>query len=239
MAVLGSLRGQVLRLWFAAEFGRFISQQPRPDLTRPTIIDGTRPLRVLITGAGLGVSYGTRTAEDALAGQLASTLHATLRRGVQVETQVEIARPLRNTVRHLTKQPALPYDLIVHTPAFGEVHRGHTIGWSRRLRALIDVVRLNGSGTSLVLTGLPAPRVKRPIERIAFERATHVNHVMQRAASAAPLTAFAAAPTYPTPSTYRIFDADYYRQLAASIATAAAPLLAPSSESSSSNPSTF
>jgi len=224
MRLVRSLNRVVLRLWFAAEFTRFISQQPRPDLTDPVTIDGSQQVRVLITGAGLGVGYGTRTAEDALAGQLATVLHASLHRGVRVETRVEIARPLRTTVRDLTQQPALGYDLIIYTPAFGEAYHGHRAAWSKQLRTLIDATRADDRRPSLVLTGLPTPRVKRPIEQIALEHATRVNQVI-RDAAASTSAAYAAAPTYATPSTYRIFDPDHYEQFARSIARAAAPLL--------------
>jgi hypothetical protein len=224
MRVLNSLTGLVLRVWFAAEFARFISQQPRPDLARPVTIDGVRPVRVLITGAGLGVGYGTRTAEDALPGQLAAALQARLHRGVHVDTQVEIARPVGSTARHLAEQTPLDYDLIVHTPGFGEAHRGHTARSIRHLRALIDAARTSEGDIPLVLTGLPAPRVKRPIERIALQRATRVDAVI-RGAATSPLTAFAAAPSYATPSTYWIFDHEYYRQFAAAVAAVSTPFL--------------
>ena len=224
MPLLRSLKRVVLRIWFAAELGRFISQQPRPDLTDPVTIVGPEQFRVLIIGAGLGVGYGARTAREALPGQLATVLHDSLHRGVRVETRVAVARPLRTTAREIAEQPALGHDLVVYTPAFGEAYRGHTAGWLKQLRALIEATRAGDHRPLLVLTGLPTPRVKRPIEQIALEQATRVNRVIREAAAGSS-TAYAPAPTYATPSTYRIFDPDHYQQLAHSIAHAAAPLL--------------
>jgi len=237
MRLVRSLNRVVLRFWFAAEFTRFISQQPRPDLTEPVTVYGPQEVRVLIIGAGLGVGYGTRTAEDALPGQLATELHASLHRGIRVDTQVEIARPLRATVRDLLQRPALGYDLIIYTPAFGEAYHGHTAAWSKQLRALIAATQAGNHSPSLVLTGLPTPRVKRPIERIALEHATRVNQAIQVSAVSTS-SAYAAAPTYATPSTYRIFDPDHYQQLAHSIAQTAATLLGQSQRTESPNPST-
>ena len=219
-----NLKRIVLRVWFAAELTRFISQQPRPDLTDPVTIDGPHQFRVLIIGAGLGVGYGTRTAEDALPGQLATVLHDSLHRGVRVEARVAVARPLRTTVRELVEQPASGHDLVIYTPAFGEAYRGHSAGWLKQLHALIDATRAGDHRPLLVLTGLPTPRVKQPIEQIALEQATRVNHVIHETAAGSS-TAYAPAPTYATPSTYRIFDPDHYQQLAHSIAHAATPLL--------------
>jgi len=224
MRLVRSLKRVVLRVWFAAELARFISQQPRPDLTDPVTIDGPQQLRVLIVGAGLGVGYGARTAREALPGQLASVLHDSLHRGVRVETRVAVAQPLRTTAREVAEQPALGHDLVIYTPAFGEVYRGHTTGWLKQLRTLIDATRAGGRPPLLVLTGLPTPRVKRPIEQIALEQANRVNRVIHDTA-ADRSTAYAPAPTYATPNTYRIFDPDHYEQLARSIARAAAPLL--------------
>jgi hypothetical protein len=220
--MLNGITGLVLRLWFAAEFTRFVSQQPRPGDAGPVVIDGAAPVRVLVIGAGLGVGYGTRAQQDALSGQLASALHALMQRGIRVETRVEVARPLRGTLRRLADRSALAHDLVVYTPAFGEVHRGHRAGWSRQLQVL--VARTSGPRTALVLTGLPAPRVKRPIERITLQRAARVNAAIERAATGG-FTAYAAAPTYATPSTYWIFDQEYYRRFAEAVARAAGPLL--------------
>jgi lysophospholipase L1-like esterase len=146
--------------------------------TRPT------PLRLLVVGESTAVGVGVTTHEQALAGQVASELAATLGRPVCWRVLGRSGASARQLVMEFI-EPALSIDADVVIVALGvndTISLSSVRQWVRALEALLQLIRRSSPDAAVVVSAVPPmqhlPVFPAPLRYVLGLRA----HVLDRAA---------------------------------------------------------
>ena len=191
----------------------FLKRQARPAWDNRAMTSGTgsRPLRVLVFGAGFAVGYGSDGNGDPLPAQLSSKLAAATGRGVIVETRARPSVPLERCLELLGPTGAAGFDHVIWSPTLEEATRGSSRRWTRQLSYIIAAVRYSGpEQLRMTLLGLPLVNGEHILQRTGRVLGRQVNHQIELAARANERTSYLPVPdrtlaTLDSP----MFDTDY------------------------------
>jgi hypothetical protein len=191
----------------------YLKRQTRPHWDNRAMTSGTgsKPLRVLVFGAGFAVGYGSDGNGDPLPAQLSSKLAGVTGRGVIVETRARPSIPLERCLELLGPTGAAGFDHVIWSPTLEEATRGSSRRWTRQLSDIIAAVRYSGPPQlRITLLGLPLVNGDHLLQRTGRVLGRQVNHQIELAARANEHTSYLHLPNRTLPTLDSpMFDTDY------------------------------
>lgn len=147
------------------------------------VVDGPRPLRLLIAGESTAVGVGVATHDEGLAGQTARALAASTGRGVHWRVLGRSGASARHLAVEFIERESNDADVVVLALGVNDTISVSSVGrWLRALEALLQRVRATSHHTAVVLSGVPPlqifPAFPAPLRHVLGLRA----RVLDRAA---------------------------------------------------------
>src|SRR3954466_7782154 len=158
----------------------------RPDDAPQAHAPGDDPDRVLLVGSGPAASWGVRSHELGLAGQLARHLSALTGRGSDVDVHGAAVQPVAAVADALRDSRLWRYDALVLTTGADDAAAFVTLAeWERRIGdLLVFLLSSSSSSTRLVVAGVPpvlsAPGLLSPLVSAMDAHARRMNQVTRR-----------------------------------------------------------
>jgi hypothetical protein len=184
------------------------------------LVEGVRPVRVLVAGAGLAAGYGVDAWVDSMAGSLAVELARGTRRGVRVDVRAAPVLPARNAVDKLGPNGAYSYDAVVFAPCYLEASISPGAGVARHAGAIQQHL-LDTGGTQLrhvLMLGIPRPSKFSRLNLAAAEAATITNRALRDRSAEVVGVGYVEPPPFATLADDVPFDRGYYSELGAQVA---------------------
>jgi hypothetical protein len=191
-----------------------------------TLIVGRDPIRVLLFGGGLAVSYGVTTRDEALDGHLARLIAEQTGRGVIIENRAVKHVAVGDAVKSLGATGALTYAVAFWSPSFADATRLRSLkGWREALDDMVEQMRAE-TEIPLLLACMPIPLGSYPAAILGRPFALRLNRVITDvAARHAQVIAVESAPFIAREVGAPVTGPGYFRDLAEGIAPALLRLL--------------